>query len=182
MENATVTITNRNVAKMKLFQALTFTLWLLLVPLAHCQWNRYYTPSPTVRYTPMVRGVQRVALRQNFESGPTAAPTPARRQPAPATNAPSVGSVSLTPDNDAKISQVVVDFMMRISRTLAQHQSKTELFSPLSIITVANLLFLGSGGVTHEEFGKVLTPSSMNWKRMHQRYGSVLANLVSSEP
>lgn len=72
--------------------------------------------------------------------------------------------------------------MMRISRTLPQQQSRTELFSPLSIITVANLLFLGSGGSTHEEFGKVLTPSSMNWKRMHQRYGNVLANLMSSEP
>nr|XP_049464095.1 uncharacterized protein LOC120954691 [Anopheles coluzzii] len=167
---------------MKHLQMLPIALCVLLVPIVHGQWNRYYTQAPQARYTPMVRTAQRVALRHSFETDGTPAPSTVRpRPPAPPTNAPSQ-LPALTPDNDAKISQLVVDFMMRISRTLPQQQSRTELFSPLSIITVANLLFLGSGGSTHEEFGKVLTPSSMNWKRMHQRYGNVLANLMSPEP
>uniref|UniRef100_A0A3F2YTX0 Serpin domain-containing protein n=1 Tax=Anopheles christyi TaxID=43041 RepID=A0A3F2YTX0_9DIPT len=167
---------------MKHFQMIVpFLLWVvLLVPLVHGQWNRYYTQSPPARFTPMVRSAQRVALRHSFETAPTAAQTV--RQAAPPTTGYAANSPSLTPDNDVKIAQVVVDFMMRISRTLAQRQSRTELFSPLSIVTVANLLFLGSSGTTHEEFGKVLTPSTMNWKRMHQRYGNVLANLMSPEP
>ncbi|XP_052899324.1 uncharacterized protein LOC128305766 [Anopheles moucheti] len=164
--------------KMKLFQALSFTLWLLLVPLVHGQWNGYNTRSPFSKITPMIRG--------RFASSKGATPPPitttTRRPAAPPTTGYSATRLSLTPENDSKISQTVVDFMMRISRTLVQHHSKTELFSPISIITVANLLFLGSAGDTHAEFGKVLTPSSMNWKQMHQRYGKVLANLVSAEP
>uniref|UniRef100_A0A182RG60 Serine protease inhibitor (serpin) 6 n=1 Tax=Anopheles funestus TaxID=62324 RepID=A0A182RG60_ANOFN len=167
---------------MKFSQVLTFTLWLLLVPLAHAQWVRHNTPSPYAKFTPMVRS--RLALRQNFVSGstPAAAPPTTRRPAATSTIGYAATSLSLAPENDSKISQVVVDFMMRISRTLVQHNSKAELISPVSIITVANLLFLGSGGVTHQEFGKVLTPSNMNWKQMHQRYGKVLANLISPEP
>ncbi|KFB52518.1 serpin 6 [Anopheles sinensis] len=76
----------------------------------------------------------------------------------------------------------MLDFMIRISRTLTQQQSKTELFSPVSIATVASLLFLGSKGTTHEEFKKVLTPAGMNWNHYHQRYSGVLANLVSQNP
>uniref|UniRef100_A0A182PAL3 Serpin domain-containing protein n=1 Tax=Anopheles epiroticus TaxID=199890 RepID=A0A182PAL3_9DIPT len=170
---------------MKPLQTLPFVVWVLLVPLVHGQWNRYYTQSPlaVTRFAPMVRPAPRVALRQTFETNPAPPAAASRpRQPAPTTPGYQASSLSLAPENDAKISQVAVDFMMRISRTLAQHQSRSELFSPLSIITVANLLFLGSAGSTHEEFGKVLTPSSMNWKRMHQRYGSVLANLMSPEP
>lgn len=72
--------------------------------------------------------------------------------------------------------------MLRVSRTLVQGPSKSELFSPLSILSVANLLFLGSQGVTHEEFNRVLTPTGMRWQKMHQRYGSVLKNLASPTP
>ncbi|XP_053661804.1 uncharacterized protein LOC128710967 [Anopheles marshallii] len=168
--------------KMKLFQALSLTLWLLLVPLVHGQWNRYNTPKPFSRITPMVRA--RFPARLSFDGGPTPAPTSSttRRPAAPPTNGNAATSLFLAPDNDSKVSQNVVDFMMRISRTLARRNSKTEIFSPVSIITVANLLFLGSAGDTHAEFGKVLTPSSMNWKQLHHRYGKVLANLVSAEP
>uniref|UniRef100_A0A182M2M1 Serpin domain-containing protein n=1 Tax=Anopheles culicifacies TaxID=139723 RepID=A0A182M2M1_9DIPT len=166
---------------MKLSQVLVSTLWLLLLPISHGQLYQRNTPFPYLRITPMVRS--RVASRLSAASGTTAAPfiTPSttRRPAAPVTQ--NTG-FTLRPENDSKISQVVTDFMMRISRTLWHRHSKTELFSPVSIITVANLLYLGSDGITHAEFGDVLTPSSMNWKQMHQRYGKVLANLVASEP
>ncbi|XP_053672096.1 uncharacterized protein LOC128722458 [Anopheles nili] len=134
--------------------------------------------DPTPRLTPMTRPaiVSRFSSRQGFENTPApAASVPTRSQI-------STPSISMTPGNDPKIAQTVVDMTMRLSRTLAQQQSKTELFSPVSIVTVANLLFLGSSGATHAEFNKLLTPASMNWKQLHQRYGSVLANLVSPNP
>uniref|UniRef100_A0A182WH98 Serpin domain-containing protein n=1 Tax=Anopheles minimus TaxID=112268 RepID=A0A182WH98_9DIPT len=169
---------------MKLSQVLAFTLWLLVVPYSYGQWNQRNTPSPNARITPMVR--TRLASRLNNANSATSAPvtisTTTRRPAAPVTTGPQRTSMILAPENDSKISQAVADFTMRLSRTLWHRSSKTELFSPISIISVANLLFLGSAGVTHEEFGEVLTPSTMNWKQMHQRFGKVLANLVASEP
>uniref|UniRef100_A0A182Q4S9 Serpin domain-containing protein n=1 Tax=Anopheles farauti TaxID=69004 RepID=A0A182Q4S9_9DIPT len=106
--------------------------------------------------------------------------SPTRNQAALATNA--IAENTLRPENDPKIAQAANDFMLRVSRTLVQGPSKSELFSPLSILSVANLLFLGSQGVTHEEFNRVLTPPGMRWQKMHQRFGMVLKNLLSPTP
>uniref|UniRef100_A0A182NF75 Serpin domain-containing protein n=1 Tax=Anopheles dirus TaxID=7168 RepID=A0A182NF75_9DIPT len=109
-----------------------------------------------------------------------AASSPTRRQAASATKVASTPVMAM--DNDPRIAQTAVDFMLRVSRTLVQGPSRSELFSPLSILSVANLLFLGSQGVTHDEFNSVLVPPGMHWNKMHQRYGSVLRNLVSPTP
>uniref|UniRef100_A0AAG5DUG0 Serpin domain-containing protein n=1 Tax=Anopheles atroparvus TaxID=41427 RepID=A0AAG5DUG0_ANOAO len=163
---------------MKRLNTVLLTLCVLLVPLVNCQW---YWTSMTQR--PRVQS--RFAYPTETTSPPPFRPAPTSqvvRRPAPAPPTPGPSGLTVMPENDSKISHMVVEFMMRISRTLAQQNSKTELFSPVSIANVANLLFLGARGVTHQEFGKVLTPAGMNWNNYQQRYSRVLANLLAPVP
>ncbi|XP_052871346.1 serine protease inhibitor 28Dc-like [Anopheles cruzii] len=156
---------------MKSYQPVSFTLCLLLVALADGQWSRRYTTS----YTPLVRKTTRnFASRLGVDTGPTTV--------APVRTAKPRTSFAQPPQNDPRVAQSVVDFMIRLSNTMVQQQSKAELFSPLSVSMVAHLLYLGSKGATHAEFSKVLIPPGMEWKQLHRSYGGVLANLMSPTP
>uniref|UniRef100_A0A2M3Z502 Putative serine proteinase inhibitor n=1 Tax=Anopheles braziliensis TaxID=58242 RepID=A0A2M3Z502_9DIPT len=155
---------------MNLPQITFFSIWVLSVAVVQCQWTRSYTTSG---YTPMVRQTSRFASRLGVDvTSSTAAP--AKEQ--------SARSFAQPPQNDPRVAQSVVDLMLRLSNTIMQQQSKTELFSPLSISIVANLLFLGSKGATHSEFNKLLTPAGMDWKQLHRSYGGLLANMMASTP
>lgn len=121
----------------------------------------------------MVRQTSRFASRLGVDATPSTA-APAKEQPA--------RSFAQPPQNDPRVAQSVVDLMLKLSNTIMQQQSKTEIFSPLSISMVANLLFLGSKGATHTEFNKLLTPTGMDWKQLHRNYGGVLANMMAPLP
>lgn len=92
-------------------------------------------------------------------------------------------SKNYEPANDEQLSRAVVELALQIGRISADSNSPAEVFSPVSIMGVLNMLLMGSNGLTRAElFGALKLNGKTNFKRYHQRASSMLKNLLSKTP
>ncbi|XP_055543076.1 serine protease inhibitor 28Dc-like [Wyeomyia smithii] len=85
--------------------------------------------------------------------------------------------------NDQQLARAVVDLALNIGRSFSEQTSNVEVFSPVSIMGIINLLLLGAEGLTRTELLNVLQlDRNMKPKAFHSRAAGMLNNLLSSNP
>lgn len=90
---------------------------------------------------------------------------------------------NIEPANDEQLSRAVVELALQIGRISADSNSPAEVFSPVSIMGVLNMLLMASTGLTRAElFGALKLNEKTGFKRYHQRAGGMMQNLLSKTP
>lgn len=90
---------------------------------------------------------------------------------------------NIDPANDEQLSRAVVDLALQIGRITADSNSQAEVFSPVSIMGVLNMLLMGSNGLTRSElFGALNLNEKTGFKQYHGRAGGMMKNLLSKTP
>lgn len=90
---------------------------------------------------------------------------------------------TMNPANDEQLSRAVVELALQIGRISADSNSPSEVFSPVSIMGVLNMLLMGSNGLTRSElFGALNLNEKTGFKQYHQRAGAMMKNLLSKTP
>ncbi|XP_065087328.1 serine protease inhibitor 28Dc-like [Ochlerotatus camptorhynchus] len=85
--------------------------------------------------------------------------------------------------NDEQLSRAVVELALQIGRISADSNSPAEVFSPVSIMGVLNMLLMGSNGLTRAElFGALNLNEKTDYKQYHRRAGAMMRNLLSKTP
>lgn len=86
----------------------------------------------------------------------------------------------IDPINDEQLSRAVVELALQIGRISADSNSPAEVFSPVSIMGVLNMLLMGSNGLTRAElFGALNLNDKTGFKQYHRRAGGMMKNLLS---
>lgn len=90
---------------------------------------------------------------------------------------------NIEPANDEQLSRAVVELALQIGRIAADSNSPAEVFSPVSIMGVLNMLLMGSKGKTRTElFGALKYNDKTAYKQYHERAAAMMKNLVSKTP
>lgn len=138
--------------------------------LFYCSWAQF--TRPTWRTEPLVnrRGFSPPTnigfSRRNSQS--IQARTPFQQTPA---------------QNDAQLANAVVDMALEIGRIAADPNSPAEVFSPVSIMGVLNMLLLAADGITRAElYGALRVNDKTAFGMYHRRATGMLKNLQSSQP
>lgn len=87
------------------------------------------------------------------------------------------------PQNDVQLANAIVDMALEIGRISADSNSPAEVFSPVSIMGVLNMLLLAADGLTRAElYGALRVNDKTAFKVYHRRATGMLRNLQSSQP
>lgn len=87
---------------------------------------------------------------------------------------------NINPANDEKLSRAVVELALQIGRISADSNSPAEVFSPVSIMGVLNLLIMGANGQTRAELlGALRLPEKIGFKQYHRTAAGMMTNLLS---
>lgn len=90
---------------------------------------------------------------------------------------------NIDPANDEQLSRAVVELALQIGRISADSNSPAEVFSPVSIMGVLNMLLMASNGLTRTElFGALNLNDKTGFKQYHRRAGGMMINLLSKTP
>lgn len=94
------------------------------------------------------------------------------------------GPISPAPRNDAQLSSAVADLAFAIGQQQSSDPNvAAEVFSPVSIMGVLNLLLLGADGVTYRELlGALRLPGTVSMQDYHQRAAGLSRNLLAEKP
>lgn len=106
-------------------------------------------------------------------------------QPARLANRASAASVPtvIAPSNDAQLSSAVADLAFAIGQHSAADLSvASDIFSPVSIMAVLNLLLLGAEGTTYQELLGALRVGNIPMKEYHRRAAGMTKNLLAEKP
>uniref|UniRef100_A0A023ESX4 Putative serpin n=1 Tax=Aedes albopictus TaxID=7160 RepID=A0A023ESX4_AEDAL len=93
-------------------------------------------------------------------------------------------SLRQTPaQNDEQLANAVVDMALAIGRISADPNSPAEVFSPVSIMGVLNMLLLAADGVTRAElYGALRVNDKTAFGMYHRRATGMLKNFQSNQP
>lgn len=90
---------------------------------------------------------------------------------------------NIDPTNDEQLSRAVVELALQIGRISADSNSPAEVFSPVSIMGVLNMLLMGSNGQTRAElFGAINLNEKTGFRQYHGRAAGMMKNLQSKNP
>lgn len=88
-----------------------------------------------------------------------------------------------TAKNDGPLAGAVTDMALEIGRISAEPNSQAEVFSPVSIMGVLNMLLLAADGVTRAElYGALRVDDKTAFGMYHRRASGMLKNLQSPNP
>lgn len=98
------------------------------------------------------------------------------------TNPTAIRSV-VTSQNDNQLSQAMVDMALNIGRSTAEQNTAVEIFSPVSIMGVLNILLLSADGLTRTELLNALKlNNNVRISDYHRRAAGLIANLLDKNP
>lgn len=98
-------------------------------------------------------------------------------------NTVTASQMVVPPKNDEQLARAVVDLALNIGRSLSEQSSAAEIFSPVSIMGVLNLLLLGAAGPTRTELLNALQlGDSTKISTYHRRASAMLNNLLATNP
>lgn len=124
---------------------------------------RGFSPPASVEFS-------RRSFRQNT-------PTPSR------STASRTTLINTPAQPDAQLASAVVDMALEIGRISADPNSPAEVFSPVSIMGVLNILLLAADGVTRAElYGALRVNDKTAFGTYHRRAAGMLKNMQSSQP
>ncbi|XP_055599130.1 serine protease inhibitor 28Dc-like [Uranotaenia lowii] len=90
------------------------------------------------------------------------------------------------PQNDETLSRAVVDLALALGREAAESNgasSAADVFSPVSIMGVLNLLLLGADGISRSELlGALKMNTRMTMPNYHRKSSAMMSNLLSKNP
>lgn len=87
------------------------------------------------------------------------------------------------PRNDAQLSSAVVDLAFVIGQQSSDPNVAADVFSPVSIMAVLNLLLLGAEGTTYRELlGALRLPGNVMMSEYHRRAAGMTRNLLAEKP
>lgn len=90
---------------------------------------------------------------------------------------------NINPANDEQLARAVVELALQIGRISAEPNSPAEVFSPVSIMGVLNMLLMASKGQTRTElFGALNLNEKTAFQQYHGRAGGMMKNLLSKSP
>lgn len=107
-----------------------------------------------------------------------------RRTPTSSRNTVSRAPIKHAPaQNDEQLARAVVDMALQIGRISADSNSPAEVFSPVSIMGILNMLLLGADGVTRAElYGALQVNDKTQFGTYHRRASGMMKNLQSPNP
>lgn len=89
---------------------------------------------------------------------------------------------ALTPaSNDAQLSAAVADLAFAIGQHSSDLDVSADIFSPVSIMAVLNLLLLGAEGTTYRELLGALRLGNVPMKEYHRRAAGMTQNLLAEK-
>lgn len=95
----------------------------------------------------------------------------------------SLSSNANAPRNDAQLSSAVADLAFAIGQQSSDPNVSADIFSPVSIMAVLNLLLLGADGATYRELlGALRLPGNVGMGEYHQRAAGITRNLLAEKP
>lgn len=87
------------------------------------------------------------------------------------------------PRNDAQLSSAVADLAFAIGQQSSDPNVAADVFSPVSIMAVLNLLLLGAEGATYRELlGALRLPGNVMMSEYHRRAAGMTWNLLAEKP
>lgn len=161
--------------------ALIVPLLLAVVLVAVCRLDLVTAQHNYIQYLARVPPSRQTRAQMRPRSPAVAVAPIAQQQTTVKQNRPatSTGPANISPRNDEQLARAVVNLALSVGQNAAEDNAPAEIFSPISIMGVLNMLLLASNGLTRTELlGALKLGDKIKINEFHRRAAAMIQNLL----